>query len=111
MGEATLKKALRRARLELGDDHAETLEHMDTYAEYLRKMGCYGEAEPLYREALSARRRTLGDEHPDTLASINNLALLCRTRGSWARPSRWPARPCPHAGERWGTSTLTRWAQ
>jgi hypothetical protein len=40
MGEATLKKALRRARRELGDDHAETLEHMDTYAEYLRKLGC-----------------------------------------------------------------------
>jgi hypothetical protein len=81
MGEATLKKALRRARRELGDDHAETLEHMDTYAEYLRKMGCYGEAEPLYREALSARRRTLGDEHPDTLASINNLALLLSEQG------------------------------
>jgi hypothetical protein len=106
MGEATLKKALRRARLELGDDHAETLEHMDTYAEYLRKMGCYGEAEPLYRKALSARRRTLGDEHPDTLASINNLALLCRTRGSWARPSRCAAKPCLRRGALWGSNTL-----
>jgi hypothetical protein len=58
MGEVTLKKALKRARRELGDDHAETLGHIEVYAEFLRKVGRYGEAEPLYREALAACRRT-----------------------------------------------------
>ncbi len=81
MGEATLKKALRRARRELGDAHAETLEHMVTYAAFLHKVGRYGEAEPLFREALSAYRRTLGDKHPSTLTSINNLAALLSGQG------------------------------
>ena len=39
MGEATLKKALRRARRELGDAHAETLGHMNTFAAFLHKLG------------------------------------------------------------------------
>jgi hypothetical protein len=81
MGEVTLKKAMRRARRELGDDHEETLGHMATYALFLRQVGRYVEAEPLYREALSCKRRTLGDEHPHTLGSINNLANLLSNQG------------------------------
>ena len=39
MGEVTLRKALRRARRELGDAHAETLGHMNTFAAFLHKLG------------------------------------------------------------------------
>jgi hypothetical protein len=76
LGEVTLKKALRRARRELGDAHEETLAHMDTYAVFLAKVGRFGEAEPLFRDALRYRRETLGDTHPTTKAGRRRLSNL-----------------------------------
>jgi tetratricopeptide (TPR) repeat protein len=79
--EKGLKRAMEKAREELGAEHAETLRCMHTYAEFLRKVGRYEEAGALSREVLAVFRRTLGDEHPNTLVSINNLALLLADQG------------------------------
>ena len=65
--EGSLKKARDKAREELGEEHEETLKCMNTFAEFLRSVGRYGEAEPVVREMLGVRRRTLGDSHPQTL--------------------------------------------
>ena len=104
----TPRNAVKRARKELGREHAETLVCQDTYATYLRRAGRYEEANALFRQTLELRRRTLGDSHPDTLASISHLALLLQAQGKWSRRSRWPARRWMGIGARWATPTPPR---
>ena len=79
--EGALKRAMVKAQRELGEEHEETLAHMCTYAEFLRKVARFAESEVLSLKTLAAQRRTLGDEHPDTLTSINNLAILLKNQG------------------------------
>ena len=82
--EKGLKRAMEKAREELGAEHVETLRCMHTYAAFLRKVGRYEEAGALSREVLAVARRTLGDEHPETLDSVFNFAGLLDEQGKQA---------------------------
>ena len=79
--EGVLKRAMKNAQRELGEEHEVTLQHVSTYAEFLRQVARFAEAQVLFRKVLAVYRRTLGDEHPDTLLSINSLANLLRDQG------------------------------
>ena len=65
---------------QLGQEHPDTLDAMNSLAVMYKYRGRYDEAEALYREALATLRRVFGDEDPLTLSSMNNLAVLLRTR-------------------------------
>lgn len=65
----------------LGKDDPATLKAVSDLASRYRSLGCYYEAEPLYKRILETRERLLGKEHPDTLTSINNLGLLHQAHG------------------------------
>jgi len=49
---------------------------MCNMAYFLRKIGEYNKALPLYEEALQGSIEIFGDQHPQTLALINELASL-----------------------------------
>ncbi len=67
-------------RVELGQEHPDTLDAMNSLAVIYKYQGRYDKAEALYREALATLRRVLGDEDPLTLSAMNNLAVLLRTQ-------------------------------
>ncbi|KAH8796794.1 hypothetical protein DL96DRAFT_1721824 [Flagelloscypha sp. PMI_526] len=69
------RQELSDMRAALGDDHPDTLAHMNNLALTYLHLGQYQEARELYEQALKLCRQILGDEHPDTLTSMNNLAL------------------------------------
>ena len=64
--DATLKRATTKAAKEFGEESAEALGCMTTYAEFLRKVARFDEAGALFRKMLEVTRRTLGGSHPDT---------------------------------------------
>ena len=74
------EKAFELLLAELGQEHPDTLDAMNSLAVMYKYRGRYDEAEALYREALATLRRVFGDEDPLTLSSMNNLAVLLRTR-------------------------------
>jgi non-specific serine/threonine protein kinase/serine/threonine-protein kinase len=78
------KAALQTRRVELGDDHPDTLASIDDMSHLLMEMGEFEDAQAYCREALEGRRRILGDDHPDTLESINNIGFLLQAQGKLA---------------------------
>ena len=57
--------------------------YLNDYAGILKKLGKYGEAEPLSWRALSIDEKTLGSEHPEVATSLYNLAVLLRAKGKY----------------------------
>ena len=76
-----LRDATDRAR-ERADEMVATLCNKLGY--YLRMVGDYAAARPLFERALAIREQVLGPDHPDTALSLNNLALLLRDQGDYA---------------------------
>jgi tetratricopeptide (TPR) repeat protein len=72
-------------KLELGEDHRETLALFCSIAKEFYKKGDYDRALPLYEECLAKRKRFLGDDHRDTLISLNILAGLFYNNGDYYR--------------------------
>ena len=60
---------------QLGPDHLDTLESMDSLAAGYLAAGRLDRALPLLEETLALRKSKLGPDHPDTLTSMSNLAL------------------------------------
>ena len=56
-------------RVQLGEDHLDTLTAANNLAVNLSGLGEYEEARALHEDTLIRRRRLLGDEHRETLAS------------------------------------------
>ncbi len=75
------EQAVEIRRRELGDEHPDTLNSINSLGALLDGQGNLDEAEPLLREALEISRRELGNGHPSTLTSINNLGLLLYSQG------------------------------
>ncbi len=50
---------------------------------FLRDMGLYAEALPLYQRALAIKEKALGPDHPSVAISLNNLAVLYRDEGRY----------------------------
>jgi serine/threonine protein kinase/Tfp pilus assembly protein PilF len=76
--------ALRTRRVELGNDHPDTLDSINNMGYLLESIARSEEARAYYQEALEGRRRVLGDEHADTLSSINNMGALLADQGKLA---------------------------
>ena len=74
------EQALELRRVELRQEHPDTLDAMNSLAVIYNYLGRCDKAEALHREALVTLRRVLGDEDPLTLSAMNNLAVLLRTQ-------------------------------
>ncbi|WP_008313855.1 CHAT domain-containing protein [Leptolyngbya sp. PCC 6406] len=70
------EQALAIRREQLGDNHPDVAQSLNSLAELYQAMGRYGEAEALFQQALAIRREQLGDGHPDVAQSLNSLAAL-----------------------------------
>jgi tetratricopeptide (TPR) repeat protein len=57
-------RALTIREKQLGDEHSETAESLNTLAMLLREQGKYEEARPLFERALAIREKGLRPEHP-----------------------------------------------
>jgi serine/threonine-protein kinase len=75
-GEASLREAVRLARLAWGDDHAETAGALSGLSLCLTQELKFEESESVSRESLAILARIFGDNHPALGQSKNNLANL-----------------------------------
>ena len=57
-------RALTIRERQLGDEHSETAESLNTLAMLLREQGKYEEARPLFERVLAIREKGLRPEHP-----------------------------------------------
>lgn len=78
------EKVLAEQRELLGEDHANTLRTMGSYAADLRALGRYREALPLSEANYRAWLERFGETDLRTLASANNLAEALRTVGDFS---------------------------
>lgn len=78
------EQVLAEQRELLGEDHANTLRTMGSYAADLRALGRYREALPLAEANNRAWRERFGDTDLRTLSSANNLAEALRTIGDFS---------------------------
>ena len=83
--EPLCREAVAGQRLELGDEHEQTLASISTLGQVLSEMGEQEKAEPLLIEVLAARRRLLGSSHQQTLESLVNLAMALFELGAYSR--------------------------
>jgi len=74
--EPHLESACRIRRVELGQDHPDTLTSTLSLSLLRLYQGKYEEAERLCVTAVEGRRQLLGPEHPETLASMHQLAVV-----------------------------------
>lgn len=74
--EPHIESAYRIRRVELGQEHLDTLASTVSLAELRLRQGKYEEAERLCATAVESRQRLLGREHPETLSSMDRLAVV-----------------------------------
>jgi tetratricopeptide (TPR) repeat protein len=74
--EPHIEKAYQIRRVELGQEHLDTLASTLSLSSLRLRQSEYREAERLCDIAVKGRRKLLGPEHPDTLASMYNLAIV-----------------------------------
>jgi len=74
--EPHIESAYRIRRVELGQEHPDTLASTASLGELRLRQGKYEESERLCATVVESRRRVLGREHPDTLASMYSLAVV-----------------------------------
>ncbi len=79
--EPHLERALQLRRLELGEEHPDTLASMYSLAILYWNQGRYDEAETLCDKTREIRRHILGEEDPTTLDSMNLLAIVYVDQG------------------------------
>ena len=70
-------------REQLGEQHYDVAQSLNSLALLYRAQGRYGEAEPLYQQVLAIVREQLGERHSDVAVSLNNLALLYAAQGRY----------------------------
>jgi CHAT domain-containing protein/Flp pilus assembly protein TadD len=85
-GEATplAEKALAIREKELGPDHPDVAESLNSLAELYLNQGNLVEAEPLLQRSLAIREKVLRPDHPDAAESLSNLATLYYFQGNYA---------------------------
>jgi serine/threonine protein kinase len=74
--EPHIESAYRIRRVELGQEHPDTLASTVSLGSLRLRQGRYDEAERLSVTAVEGIRRVLGREHPETLASMYSLAVV-----------------------------------
>jgi tetratricopeptide (TPR) repeat protein len=76
-------RALSIREQQLGQDHPNVAQSLDSLAVIYHSQGRYEEAEPLHIQALSIREQQLGQDHPNVAQSLNNLANLYLSQGRY----------------------------
>ncbi|MFY7068046.1 tetratricopeptide repeat protein [Nocardiopsis changdeensis] len=79
--ERSLGRLVETAEAALGGTHPETLRARHAWADSLRALDRWGEAQEIYRSVHSDRVSRLGPDHPDTLSSLHQVALIAGLRG------------------------------
>ena len=72
------RETLAGLRVQLGEQHPDTLNSMANLGDALRLQNKTGEAEVMIRTAMEGRRAQLGESHPSTLSSLNDFGNLLR---------------------------------
>ena len=72
----------------LGPDHPDTAMCQNALGFFLKTLGDYEGARPLYERSLAIHEKVLGPDYPDTAMALNNLGVLLKTLGDYegARP-------------------------
>jgi len=78
------EKALAAREKNLGPDHLEVANTLNTLGAAYAQVQRYDDADRAFRRALAIRREKLGENNLLTGQSVNNLALLCAARGNLA---------------------------
>jgi tetratricopeptide (TPR) repeat protein len=73
-----LEKARLTRQRELGADHPDSLDTLNTLAAAYRATGRLPEAIALFEQVRAAATEKLGADHPETLAAVHNLAVAYR---------------------------------
>jgi tetratricopeptide (TPR) repeat protein len=71
-------------RVDLGEDHPETLAWTNNLAQVLHNLGDRRGVRELHEQALRGFQQVLGEDHPATLVSMDGLALALRYLGDFA---------------------------
>jgi serine/threonine protein kinase/tetratricopeptide (TPR) repeat protein len=79
--QSTQVRTLAVRREQLGDDHPDTLDSINTLGSIYQLMGSFDDAELYVVEVMDRSRRVLGDDHPSTLDAINNMGALRQAQG------------------------------
>jgi serine/threonine protein kinase/tetratricopeptide (TPR) repeat protein len=79
--QSTQERTLAVRREQLGDDHPDTLDSINTLGSIYQLMGSFDDAELYVVEVMDRSRRVLGDDHPSTLDAINNMGALRQAQG------------------------------
>ncbi len=82
--EAHLRSALALRAREIGHDHADVAESLNSVGLVLQERGDYTGAESLIRDGLQMRRSVFGPDHADVAMSLSNLASCLINRGDYA---------------------------
>ena len=72
-------------KVEVRENHSDTLESKNDLALLYKEQDRYEEAEKLLLEAVEGKRLKLGDGHPHTLESWHNLIELYE---AWGKPEK-----------------------
>jgi tetratricopeptide (TPR) repeat protein len=79
------QKALEKAKLEFGDDSAETALSLNNLALIQKSEGRLDEATRLYERSLDVAEKVAGPSDDDLLVPLNNLAMLYEQSGQKAK--------------------------
>ena len=75
------KRCWKTTKIELGDDHTDTLTSMSNLAGYYRRLGESSKAAETEERCWEMRKKALGEDHPETLISMGHLASYLRSQG------------------------------
>jgi hypothetical protein len=93
LAEVAARRSVPLARLRTGEVSENHAAAVSQFANCLRNLGKYYEAEGLYRLGLEIDRVTIGEAHPDYATGLNNLARAVQARGGLRRPARFSNKP------------------
>ena len=74
--EPLLVRSLSIYEQQLGEQHPNVAQSLNSLALLYRSQGRYSEADPLFVRSISIYEQQLGEQHPSVAASLNNLAAL-----------------------------------
>jgi tetratricopeptide (TPR) repeat protein len=77
------KQHVKLSEEEFGGKSAEIANSLHSLGRLSNTLGCYSEAESLYRRALKIFEEVLGPEHPDTVNCLENLGKVLRILGRY----------------------------
>ncbi|GAB7328586.1 hypothetical protein MBLNU13_g00533t2 [Cladosporium sp. NU13] len=76
-------KLMELRRVELGEEHLDTLNAMADLGLTCSQQGLWERARNLDSQVIEIRKKVLGEEHPDTLTAMHHLSITLSKQGQW----------------------------